>query len=41
MKIASLKAFSENGERLISDTVRIDGDADDIVRQCKGEFYKE
>lgn len=40
-KIASLEAFQEDTEQFIEDTVRIDSEAADIIRQRKDDFYEQ
>ena len=38
-KIASLDAFSQNGEQFVTDAARIDSNVADVVNQRKGDFY--
>lgn len=38
-KITSLETFSKNSEVFVSDVVRIDSDAADIIKQRKDDFY--
>jgi hypothetical protein len=40
-KIASLETFHQNSEQFITDTVHIDEDVADLVKQRKDEFYEK